>query len=200
MDGSFTPPPPTAADPYMNTLQLHQTTVCWAFYQNVLHIGLDETNCAEDSVSPFYRPEVVSRPDSDALLKSVQSTFSCLKPDLRPTRIQITTPHPGYVDALPFPSVRSRIIELMANDPPLFDEEELWRDIEAGGLMCWGSIAVRRGQASVAGGAPWDSRSWEAKTWFLAKWSFIVGGEDGELGKASEWWREMRGVGQGFSF
>jgi Domain of unknown function (DUF3425) len=198
LDGSYKAP--TVADPYANTLRLHQTTVCWAFYQNVLHIGLDETVCADDAVSPFYRPEAARCAENDALLQSVQSTFACIKRDLRPTRIQITTPHPGYVDVLPFPSVRSRIIELLANDPPLFDEDEFWRDIEAGGLMCWGSIAVRRGTRSTAGGAPWDSRSWEAKTWFLAKWSFIVGGEDGELGRASEWWREMRGVGQGFSF
>ena len=133
-------------------------------------------------------------------IKSVQKTFSCLKPDLRPTKEQITISHPSYVDCLPFPEVRSRIIELLAHDPPLFDEDEFWHDVEKDALMCWGSISVRPGNHTAAGGAPWDARSWEAKTWFLAKWSFVVGGEDGELSRSSAWWREMRGVSQGFSF
>jgi Domain of unknown function (DUF3425) len=186
------------ADPLANTLRLHQTTLCWAFYQNVLHIGLDESICADNSSSPFYRPEAAG--ESDVLIQSVQNTFSCLKRDLRPTKEQITTPHPGYIDVLPFPEVRSRIIELLANDPPLFDEDEFWHDIENDALMCWGSISLRPGNHSSPGGAPWDARSWEAKTWFLAKWSFVVGGEDGELSRSSSWWREMRGVSQGFSF
>jgi len=190
-------PRPTHADPYSNTLRLHQTTVCWAFYQNVLHLGLDETLCAENCVSPFYRPGVIG---NDALVKSVQSTFSCLKRDLRPTKEQVSIKHAAYVDVMPFPEVRTRIIELVAHDPPLFDEDEFWADIESGGLTCWGSIAVRAGGPSIAGGAPWDARSWEAKTWFLAKWSFIVGDEDGELSRSSAWWREMRGAGQGFSW
>src|SRR6201994_942525 len=71
------------ADPYANTLRLQQTTVCWAFYQNVLHIGLDENLCATDAISPFYRPEADI--SNDMSIKSVQKTFSCLKPDLRPT-------------------------------------------------------------------------------------------------------------------
>ena len=188
---------PRHADPYLNTLTLHQTTVCWAFYQNVLHIGLDENLCSSEIPSPFYRPDAVD--SNDTLIKSVQNTFSCLKPDLRPTKAQITIAHPGYVDALPFPEVRSRIIELLAHDPPLFDEDEFWQDIEKDALMCWGSISIRPGNHTTAGGAPWNARSWEAKTWFLAKWSFVVGGEDGELSKSSAWWREMRGVSQGFS-
>lgn len=189
------------ADPYANTLQLHQTTICWAFYQNALHIGLDNTMCEENTVSAFYRPEVaLTGGADDALVKSIRSTFSSIKPDLRPTKAQIIIPHAGYIDIIPFPDVRSRIIELAAHDPPLFDEDEFWSDIETGGLMCWGSISARPGSMPTAGGAPWDSRSWEAKTWFLAKWSFVVGGEEGELSRSSSWWRDMRGVGQGFSF
>jgi uncharacterized protein DUF3425 len=193
------------ADPYSNTLRLHQTTLCWAFYQNVLHIGMDESICDEDKLSPFYRPDIasalaISSSNNDAVVRSVQSTFACLKRDLRPTKEQITMPHPGYIDALPWPDVRSRIIELLAHDPPLFDEEQFWTDIENDGLRCWGSVAVRPGQQTMGSGAPWDARSWEAKTWFLAKWSFVVGGEEGELSRSSLWWREMRGVGQGWGF
>jgi hypothetical protein len=187
------------ADPYANTLRLHQTTLCWAFYQNVLHIGMDETICNEEKASPFYRPDVACAAD-DAIVRSVQSTFACLKRDLRPTKEQILIPHPGYIDALPWPDVRSRIIELIAHDPPLFDEDQFCMDMENDGLRCWGSVSVRPGAQTMGSGAPWDARSWEAKTWFLAKWSFVVGGEEGELSRNSLWWREMRGVGQGFSF
>jgi hypothetical protein len=188
------------ADPLMNTLRLHATSLEWAFCQNLFQLGLSDLACDDEIVSPFYRADAQSSPDPDALIKSVQETFAYLKRDLRPTKEQITARHPAYLDALPFPYMRARLIELTAKDPPMFDQNEMMMDLANGGLICWGSISMRPGGAPLGGGAPWDSRSWEAKTWFLAKWSFIVGGDDSELSRSSEWWREMRGVGQGIGF
>jgi hypothetical protein len=188
------------ADPLMNTLRLQKTNLWMAFYQNVFQLGHTDLTCAEDIISPFYRSDLRLSSDPDSIVKSVQTTFSSMKRDLRPTKEQITISHPAYIDALPFPQMRSRIIELSSHEPPLINDDELWDDLENGGLTCWGSISVRPGVAPSGGGAPWDSRSWEAKTWFLAKWSFIIGGDDSDLSRSSEWWREMRGVGQGFSF
>jgi hypothetical protein len=39
----------------------------------------------------------------------------------------------------------------------------------------------------------WDVRSWEAKVWFLKKYWWLLGGEEGELVRQSEWWRSVRG-------
>jgi hypothetical protein len=187
--------PSYAADPYANTLRLNQTTVCWAFFQNVLHLGLDENMCETDHQSPFYRPELFGM-DNDVLIRGVQAEFQAtIKKDLRPTKEQILIPHAGYIDILPWPDVRSRIIELNAQGDSSFDEDDFWHDIDSDGLVCWGTHSPRPG---TLGGAPWDARSWEAKSWFLSKWSFVVGGEDGELGSNTRWWREMRGVNQGY--
>jgi hypothetical protein len=188
------------ADPLMNTLHLHTASLEWAFCQNLFQLGIADTSCDDNTISHFYRADAGSAPDPDAIVKSVQDTFAYLKRDLRPTREQITISHPAYLDALPFPCMRARLIELSATDSPMFDQNEMMMDLAGGGLVCWGSVSTRPGAAPAGGGAPWDSRSWEAKTWFLAKWSFIVGGDDSELSRSSEWWREMRGIGQGVGF
>ncbi|KAH0531925.1 hypothetical protein TsFJ059_000687 [Trichoderma semiorbis] len=41
--------------------------------------------------------------------------------------------------------------------------------------------------------SPWDSHSWEAKEWFLRKWNWLIGGQDGELWHSSRWWAAQRG-------
>jgi hypothetical protein len=78
-----------------------------------------------------------------------------------------------------------------------FDEDQFFLDLLAG-LICWGGAGVGKrdrdqstGLAST--GTPWDIRSWEAKVWFLKKYWTLLGGEDGELVRQSEWWREIRG-------
>ena len=65
-------------------------------------------------------------------------------------------------------------------------------------LVCWGGAGIGQkdrndstGYAST--GTPWDVRSWEAKVWFLKKYWTLLGGEDGELVRQSEWWRSTRG-------
>jgi hypothetical protein len=55
------------------------------------------------------------------------------------------------------------------------------------GIVCWG------GRAEVGSGAPWDARSWEVKGWFLKKWWVVTGGVEGEIGRLSRWWCEVRG-------
>jgi hypothetical protein len=54
-------------------------------------------------------------------------------------------------------------------------------------LTCWGGIN------GAHTGTPWDARSWEATEEFIQKWSNIVGGEEGELARNSQWWRSLRG-------
>jgi hypothetical protein len=128
-----------------------------------------------------------------ALVKTVQGTFKTLKPDLRPTIEQITVRHHPYIDILPFPMLRNNLITRQEE----FDEDEFFHDILVG-LVCWGGSGVGKkdrdtstGYAST--GTPWDVRSWEARAWFLKKYWSLLGGEDGELVRQSEWWRGIRG-------
>jgi hypothetical protein len=69
----------------------------------------------------------------------------------------------------------------------VFDEQELTRDLDNDGIVCWGA------DSGVGTGVPWDHRSWECKPWFLRKWWMLTGGVEGEMGKQSRWWAEMRG-------
>lgn len=99
-----------------------------------------------------------------------------IKLDLRPCASQILQPHSLYIDALPFPTLRERIIALRAVEPKVFEDVELWDDIASGGVVCWG------GRAEVGSGSPWDVRSWEVKGWFLWKWWMLTGGVEGNWG------------------
>ena len=113
--------------------------------------------------------------------------------DLRPNSEQVTVKHHPYIDILPFPTLRKNLIIHQEE----IDEDELFQDLLTG-LVCWGGAGIGRkdredstGYAST--GTPWDVRSWEARVWFLQKYWTLLGGEDGELGRQSEWWRGIRG-------
>lgn len=198
--------PLATADPYTNHLRLEMHCTISAMWTNALHLGVTEiAMCEDESVSPFYRPgpasitadgEAATTPANESVVATVQSIFRSLKPDLRPTRQQITILHHPCVDIFPFPTLRNNILALGED----FDDYELFYDMMNGALVCWGlaggfgrkSEARNTGNGSVTSGSPWDYRSWEAKPWFLRKYWALLGGEEGELVRQSEWWREMR--------
>ena len=161
-----------------------------------MHVGItEEMICAEKSLSPFFWPTAESADDmvKAYAIHTSQEIFKILKPDLRPSSEQITIRHHPYIDILPFPTLRSNLIAHQEE----IDEDEFFHDM-LNGLVCWGGAGVGKkdreestGYAST--GTPWDVRSWEARTWFLKKYWNLLGGEDGELVRQSEWWRNIRG-------
>ncbi|KAH8821958.1 hypothetical protein F5884DRAFT_769561 [Xylogone sp. PMI_703] len=177
-------------DPYLNHLNIAILSFAASFFANALHLGLIESEfCHQTAQSNFYRPKITESPYAETMVLAVQRGFEGLKPDLRPTRTQITQSHHPAIDVLPFPSMRRGLIEALSHDPPLVNESEFWEDLRADGIVCWGDTS----RELHGCGVPWDARSWEAKPWFLDKWRCILGGEDGELWQASRWWREVRG-------
>ncbi|RAH84966.1 hypothetical protein BO86DRAFT_305668 [Aspergillus japonicus CBS 114.51] len=185
-----------AADPYTNHIRIDLVCTMTALYTLGTHIGVNESMlCADESFSPFYRPSAAC---ADELVKAnmvgtVQRIFKTLKPDLRPNREQIMIEHHPYIDILPFPTLRRNLLILQAE----LDEDEFMDDIISG-LVCWGGAGMgKRDRQNSVGrhptGTPWDVRSWEAKVWFLKKYWALLGGEDGELVRQSEWWRGLRG-------
>ncbi|ROW10954.1 hypothetical protein VMCG_00857 [Cytospora schulzeri] len=184
------------ADPYMNSLRIERMCCVDAIWSNCLHIGLDRDKfCGEDAISPFSRPtkRAIDDVSNDSMVLTIQSIFKTLKPDLRPTREQIVINHSPWYDVLPFPTFRKNIIR----SQHMIDDDDLFHDL-MDGVMCWGGAGIGRmdrdcstGHAST--GTPWDSRSWEAKPWFLRKYWDLLGGEEGELVRQSEWWRNIRG-------
>lgn len=185
-----------SADPYMNSLRIKRMCFVEAMWANCLHMGITLDNfCGEDSISPFSRQTIMGADNgaNDAMVRTVQSIFKTLKPDLRPTWEQITMKHCPFFDIIPFPTFRKNLI---INQDKV-SEEEICHDMMEG-LICWGGVGIserdREGSnGRTSTGAPWDSRSWEARPWFLRKHWDLLGGEEGELVRQSEWWRIMRG-------
>lgn len=185
-----------SADPYVNALRVERLCIVQALFDNSLHIGITEDMfCDDDAISPFFRPsgKTVNDSGSDSVVRTIQSIFKTLKQDVRPIREQITTTHHPVIDVLPFPTLRKNWIK--SGDG--VDEEELYHDL-LNGLICWGGAGVGKRDRDcstgyISTGTPCDGRSWEAKTWFLQKYWALLGGEEGELVRQSEWWRNMRG-------
>ena len=187
-------PSATIADPYANNIRIERICNAAALYTLGMHVGVtEEMICADTSLSPFFCPSAESADDMVNAICTVQRIFKTLKPDLRPNSEQITVKHHPYVDILPFPTLRKNLIIHQEES----DEDEFFQDMITG-LVCWGGAGIGRkdrehstGNAST--GTPWDVRSWEARVWFLQKYWTLLGGEDGELVRQSEWWRSIRG-------
>jgi hypothetical protein len=183
-------------DPYVNTLRVERICIVQAMLSNCLHIGITEAMfCDEEAISPFFRhnSETIDATGSNSVVRKIQTIFKTLHQDVRPIREQITTMHRPLIDVLPFPTLRKNLIR--SGDS--VDEEEFYNDL-LNGLVCWGGAGVGRrdkdcSTGTTSTGTPWDSRSWEARTWFLQKYWALLGGEEGELVRQSEWWRNMRG-------
>ncbi|PVH88811.1 hypothetical protein DL98DRAFT_157606 [Cadophora sp. DSE1049] len=134
----------------------------------------------------FYRPEAAaSGGDQQAFIASYNDKVSR---DLLQTTLQMTVPHHPWLDLIPFAMFRERVLSLVSMTPPMIDMLELKGDIFMNdGIFCW------RSSEKGGAGQPWEARNWEAEAWFLKKWWMIVGGEEGDIWKQTEWWRRMRG-------
>ncbi|KAI4279704.1 MAG: hypothetical protein L6R35_006037 [Caloplaca aegaea] len=189
-------PSVTAADPYINNLRIETVCTIAALYRLGMYIGItEEMICADRSFSPFFLSSVGSADDmvKANAIDTAQRICETLKPDLRPSSEQIAVDHHPYIDILPFPTLRKNLIIHQEE----IDEDGFFHDMLTG-LMCWGGAGIgTRDRQEFTGyastGTPWDVRSWEAKGWFLKKYWALVGGDDGELVRQSEWWRSMRG-------
>lgn len=74
------------------------------------------------------------------------------RPSLLPTTLQKTVPHHGYIDMIPFPILRDRILEALL----VINEEKLCKDLQSADWKIWGK-------------KPWEPRSWEFGADFRAK-------------------------------
>ncbi|KAF2789394.1 hypothetical protein K505DRAFT_420514 [Melanomma pulvis-pyrius CBS 109.77] len=168
---------PFLPSPLGNGISLRRQALREVYYQNAQAIGLSlEDIMLPGCSSPFSAP--LSTP-----LTSIPA--SSVPPDLRPTPSQLQFSHHAFIDLIPFPWFRDRVIVLSSLDPPAFDRAELKLDILNGGLVCWKSRARGAGQ-------PWDRRSWEIAPWFLEKWGWLIE-ERRQVEEQSRWWRELRG-------
>ncbi|KAJ5750405.1 hypothetical protein N7533_007433 [Penicillium manginii] len=178
-------------DIYANNFRWKQFSTVAAIRANAESIGLTfEEITHPKSISPFYS-STLAKDQSQVI--SIRSTgFQGIKPHLRPTETQLNCFHHPWLDIFPCPIFRDRYIHLVTMGPSVFNADEFCMDLQNGGLICWGSQSGEKHDASGSG-APWDMRSWEAQPWFLKKWWFVLGGEEGGFFQQSRWWHESRG-------
>lgn len=149
--------------------------------RNLLLLGLDGTGTC--SVSSL--PTSSNSPDSPP--NNINSTSHTNTGNTNHTNHTNTT------------STTSSSTTATASTLALVDEDAFFHDM-IDGLICWAGAGLGRrdrdsstGRAPASCGTPWDVRSWEARPWFLRKYWALLGGEEGELVRQSEWWRGMRG-------
>jgi len=176
-------------DIHRNNIRIKQVLFVAACVANAASLGLPLEALNYDGIeSPFFRDSV----SESAAKMACLSDFPDLKTHLQPCATQLMYRHHPYIDVLPFPTFRERLIKLAYAEEPMIDEDELCTDLKNNGLICWGS-SLGGGSAVTGSGAPWDIRSWEAQDWFMKKWWILIGGAEGEIYKQTQWWCEMRG-------
>ena len=96
-----------------------------------------------------------------------------LPPTFAPTLQQQVIPHHPYVDMLPWPSLRDRLLASLT----AINEPEFLLDVSSDGLRIWGST-------------PWDPMAWELTPAFARKWWFLL---DQDIMHTTNFWRRQRG-------
>lgn len=122
----------------------------------------------------------------------IRPTRTTIPPGLLPTRLQMGTPHPTWIDSIPFPEVRDNLIRQQT----IFDHKDFLQDL-IGDLQFLELCGINRPRASsgnglILWGEPHLGGSWEATPEFLAKWAWAFAGCR-EIFDASNRWRLTRG-------
>ncbi|KAJ2981341.1 hypothetical protein NQ176_g2080 [Zarea fungicola] len=114
-------------DIHMNTIHLTSLSFVAACAANAEMVGVSvEALFDKNGQSPFFKAQAVSRGPPT-------NQFSSIKPLLRPSAAQLDYPHHPYLDVLPFPAFRSRIIQLLQIQPLPFDPADLCHDLRSDG-------------------------------------------------------------------
>ncbi|CZT10561.1 uncharacterized protein RAG0_14995 [Rhynchosporium agropyri] len=90
---------------------------------------------------------------------------------LKHTSLQMSTPHLPYIDLIPFPSIRDRLLR----SQDVIDGAEVWGNI-MDDVQVWGS-------------SPWDDRGWDMGESSVKKWWWLM--DDEALG-STNFWRGVR--------
>ncbi|KAH7413093.1 hypothetical protein BKA64DRAFT_660262 [Cadophora sp. MPI-SDFR-AT-0126] len=152
-------------------LTLIQFNVFRALVTNTFAMGFPFDWLAVEAESPFN----VTPPNSF-------DSLSQYPPNLRPTALQISTPHHPWIDLFPFPAMRDNMLALGED----YEDDDLCYDLvetchapsENSGLIVW-SDASR-------------PESWEVTEEFARKWGWILRGCE-ELMRSTNTWRRHRG-------
>ncbi|KPI41416.1 uncharacterized protein AB675_9026 [Cyphellophora attinorum] len=128
------------------------------FYSPALNSTPAKAASAERAMLAHYKADPLISAKFDAHATTVPVA-------LRPRPVQYLRAHPSYLDCIIWPAFRERAVE--ASVKGTLDHVEFFLDLMHGGVVCWGGQAGGQGWREEV---PWNTRSWEAKGWFLRKW------------------------------
>ena len=157
-------------------ISVQQLNVFHALSRNAEALGLGTIWLVCDAISPFGMNGTCVAGSKDSAL---------LPKSLCPTPCQSSAFHHPWIDVLPWPELRDKILFLAANE--LIDEDELWYD-----MVEFDASRTCHDASIIVWGEPWDPRGWEVSTGFLRKWGWILKGCPDIL-EATNYWRQKRG-------
>lgn len=130
--------------------------------------------------APLLEIPVISNPQSHlATLAALEPT---LPSALKPTQLQLTTPHHAYIDMLPSPSLRDRLIAVGPANASSFLTE-----------ACTVACEIEdTGQMTIWGEDWLNDFSWEFSAGVLERWGGWL--LTPEWGQRANFWRRQRGV------
>ncbi|CZR69927.1 uncharacterized protein PAC_19828 [Phialocephala subalpina] len=107
-------------------------------------------------------------------------------PSLAPVPLQTSFPHWPYVDVIPLPALRNKLLQ--AHD--LIDPRDIWQDLTEGDKVEGNGEGNGDMGIKVWGNQSWDERGWEIGRGFATKWWFLM---DEEVLSTTNFWRAARG-------
>ncbi|KAL4970495.1 bZIP transcription factor [Aspergillus stella-maris] len=160
-------------------ISLSRVNLLRAAYENVVAVGMAvDWLCADEAIS-ILTP---TSNNSNNALSPAKNTSISIPSCLKPTPLQLSTPHHPWVDIFPFPGMRDNLIR--AGDS--LDDDEFCHDIT-------GFWDTRRSNATLlVWGSPWDASNWEVTEEFVHKWGWLMNGCP-ELLVSTNKWRRVRG-------
>ncbi|KAF4439913.1 hypothetical protein FACUT_3875 [Fusarium acutatum] len=141
-----------------------------------------------------------------AVVRSIDREHLPLPTRLEPTQIQMTSPHPCWIDIFPFPELRDNLIRKQL----IYDHIQFLEDLVGDFVYILppavpsarcivppfkkleGGNQPKENAGMILWGEPHLSASWEVTPSFLAKWSWLIG-ECKDLVHVSNNWRRSRG-------
>lgn len=165
------------------TMASESTTTLPHVSQNLLvvvpHSIDDIRSSLHTLLAPVLEFEVISSPQNH--LVTLAALGPQLPSQLRPTDMQLSTPHHAYIDMIPSHSLRDRLITAGNANATAFMKQ-----------VCTIACEIEdHGQMTVWGEDWMNEFSWEFSATVLEQWAWLL---DPEWGRRANFWRRQRGA------
>ena len=130
--------------------------------------------------APILDIPIISNPQNH--LATLAALASTLPPSLKPTELQLSTPHHAYIDMIPSPTLRDKLIAIGPANSNTFMTQvcTIALDIEdTGQIIIWGEDWL-------------NDFSWEFSATVLERWGGWLLTQ--EWGQRANFWRRQRGA------